>query len=41
MRVNKLRFNPNKMEVLLVGGSSTQVNGIQPILDGLALPLKN
>ncbi|KAF7238062.1 Receptor-type tyrosine-protein phosphatase R [Varanus komodoensis] len=34
MRVNKLKLNPDKMEVLLVGGSSVQLGKVQPVLDG-------
>ncbi|XP_053142271.1 uncharacterized protein LOC128340742 [Hemicordylus capensis] len=41
MRVNKLRLNPDKTEVLLVGGSSAWVNDVQPVLDGVARPLKD
>ena len=40
MRANKLRLNPDKTEVLLVGGSSDQIVGVQPVLDGVALHLK-
>ena len=40
MRANKLRLNPDKTEMLLVGGSSDWVVGVQPVLDGVALPLK-
>ncbi|XP_053155745.1 uncharacterized protein LOC128346445 [Hemicordylus capensis] len=41
MKVNKLRLNPDKTEVLLVGCSSAWVNDVQPVLDGVALPLKD
>ncbi|XP_061472484.1 syntaxin-8 isoform X2 [Rhineura floridana] len=40
MRANKLRLNPDKTEMLLVGGSSDQMVDVQPVLDGVALPLK-
>ena len=40
MRANKLRLNPDKTDVLLVGGSSDRMVGVQPVLDGVALPLK-
>ena len=40
MRANKLRLNPDKMEVLLAGGSPVQLGDIHPVLDGVALPLK-
>ncbi|XP_061443806.1 uncharacterized protein LOC133365612 isoform X9 [Rhineura floridana] len=40
MRTNKLRLNPDKTEMLLVGGSSDQMVDVQPVLDGVALPLK-
>ena len=40
MRANKLKLNPDKTEMLLVGGSSDWMVGVQPVLDGAALPLK-
>ena len=40
MRANKLKLNPDKTEMLLVGGSSDRMVGVQPVLDGVALPLK-
>ena len=40
MRVNKLRLNPDKTEVLLVRKSTTRVLDYHPTLDGVALPLK-
>ena len=40
MRDNKLKLNPNKTEMLLVGGSSDWMVDVQPVLDGVALPLK-
>ncbi|XP_061487325.1 prostacyclin synthase isoform X3 [Rhineura floridana] len=39
MRANKLRLNPDKTEMLLVGGSPDQMVDVRPILDGVALPL--
>ncbi|KAF7249443.1 hypothetical protein EYD10_05220 [Varanus komodoensis] len=41
MRANKLKLNPDKTEVLLVGGSSSWVGGLDLALDGVALPLKD
>ncbi|KAF7248980.1 Phosphate acyltransferase [Varanus komodoensis] len=40
MKANKLKLNPDKTEMLLVGASSDQMEGIQPVLDGAPLPLK-
>uniref|UniRef100_A0A803TWG0 Reverse transcriptase domain-containing protein n=1 Tax=Anolis carolinensis TaxID=28377 RepID=A0A803TWG0_ANOCA len=40
MRVNKLRLNPDKTEVLQVSRTSDRGIGWQPVLDGVALPLK-
>ena len=40
LRANKLKLNPDKTEMLLVGGSSDQMVGVQPVLDGVAFPLK-
>ena len=40
MTANKLKLNPDKTEMLLVGGSSDRMEGVQPVLDGVALPLK-
>uniref|UniRef100_A0A803TS28 Reverse transcriptase domain-containing protein n=1 Tax=Anolis carolinensis TaxID=28377 RepID=A0A803TS28_ANOCA len=40
MRVNKLKLNPDKTEVLLVSRKAEQGIGLQPELDGVALPLK-
>ncbi|XP_062990384.1 lactosylceramide 4-alpha-galactosyltransferase isoform X3 [Elgaria multicarinata webbii] len=40
MRANKLKLNPDKTETLLVGGSSDWMAGVQPVLDWVALPLK-
>ena len=34
MRANKLKLNPDKTEMLLVAGSSDQIAGVQPVLDG-------
>uniref|UniRef100_A0A803SZA6 Reverse transcriptase domain-containing protein n=1 Tax=Anolis carolinensis TaxID=28377 RepID=A0A803SZA6_ANOCA len=39
-RVNKLKLNPEKTEVLLVSRKAEQGIGLQPVLDGVALPLK-
>ncbi|KAF7235166.1 hypothetical protein EYD10_17982 [Varanus komodoensis] len=41
MRANKLKLNPDKMEVLLVGGSSSWVGDLDLALNGVALPLKD
>ncbi|KAF7242082.1 LETM1 domain-containing protein LETM2, mitochondrial, partial [Varanus komodoensis] len=41
MRTNKLSLSPDKMEVLLVGDSSSWVGDLGPALDGVALPLKD
>ncbi|KAF7245380.1 Chitinase domain-containing protein 1 [Varanus komodoensis] len=41
MRANKLKLDPDKMEVLLVGDSSSWVGDLGPALDGVALPLKD
>uniref|UniRef100_A0A803SXN9 Reverse transcriptase domain-containing protein n=1 Tax=Anolis carolinensis TaxID=28377 RepID=A0A803SXN9_ANOCA len=40
MRVNKLKLHPDKTEVLLVSRKAEQGIGLQPVLDGVALPLK-
>uniref|UniRef100_A0A803SYC2 Reverse transcriptase domain-containing protein n=1 Tax=Anolis carolinensis TaxID=28377 RepID=A0A803SYC2_ANOCA len=40
MRVNKLKLNPVKTEVLQVNCKSDRGIGWQPVLDGVALPLK-
>uniref|UniRef100_A0A803T733 Reverse transcriptase domain-containing protein n=1 Tax=Anolis carolinensis TaxID=28377 RepID=A0A803T733_ANOCA len=41
MRRNKLRINPDKTEALLVSCASDRGIGWQPVLDGVALPLKS
>ncbi|KAF7238180.1 Complement C1q-like protein 3 [Varanus komodoensis] len=41
MRANKLSLNPDKTEVLLVCSAGLQVGGFDPVLDGVALPLKD
>ncbi|KAF7247273.1 Nucleoside diphosphate-linked moiety X motif 13 [Varanus komodoensis] len=41
MKVNKLKLNPEKMEVLLVDGLSDWLEGHYPALEGVALPLKD
>ncbi|KAF7245648.1 Transcription factor SOX-6 [Varanus komodoensis] len=41
IRANKLKLNPDKTEVLLVGDSSFWVSDLGPALDGVALPLKD
>ncbi|KAF7239825.1 Ran-binding protein 17 [Varanus komodoensis] len=41
MRANKLKLNPDKTEVLLVGDSSSWVGDLGLALDGVALPLKD
>uniref|UniRef100_A0A803TFX4 Reverse transcriptase domain-containing protein n=1 Tax=Anolis carolinensis TaxID=28377 RepID=A0A803TFX4_ANOCA len=40
MRANKLKLNPDKTEVLLVSRKAEQGIGLQPVVDGVALPLK-
>ena len=40
VRVNKLKLNQDKTEVLLVSHEADQGIGTQPVLDGAALPLK-
>uniref|UniRef100_A0A803T782 Reverse transcriptase domain-containing protein n=1 Tax=Anolis carolinensis TaxID=28377 RepID=A0A803T782_ANOCA len=40
MRANKLKLNPDKTEVLLVSRKAKQGIGLQPVLDGVTLPLK-
>uniref|UniRef100_A0A803TWJ5 Reverse transcriptase domain-containing protein n=1 Tax=Anolis carolinensis TaxID=28377 RepID=A0A803TWJ5_ANOCA len=40
MRANKLKLNPDKTEVLLVSHKAEQGTGLQPVLDGVTLPLK-
>uniref|UniRef100_A0A803T7X0 Reverse transcriptase domain-containing protein n=1 Tax=Anolis carolinensis TaxID=28377 RepID=A0A803T7X0_ANOCA len=40
MRANKLKLNPDKTEVLQVSHMSDRGIGWQPVLDGVALPLK-
>ena len=39
MRANKLRLNPDKMELLLAGDSSVQLGDVHPVLEGVTLPL--
>ncbi|KAF7242123.1 Transcription factor COE2, partial [Varanus komodoensis] len=41
MRANKLKLNPDKMEVLLVGGSGFGEGGFDLVLNGVALPLRD
>ncbi|KAF7242586.1 Retrovirus-related Pol polyprotein from type-2 retrotransposable element R2DM [Varanus komodoensis] len=41
MRANKLKLNPDKMEVLLVGDLGFRVSDLGPALDGVVLPLKD
>ncbi|KAF7249234.1 1-phosphatidylinositol 4,5-bisphosphate phosphodiesterase beta-1 [Varanus komodoensis] len=41
MRANKLKLNPDKMEVLLVGGLGSGVGALDIVLDGAALALKD
>uniref|UniRef100_A0A8D2PYI1 Reverse transcriptase domain-containing protein n=1 Tax=Varanus komodoensis TaxID=61221 RepID=A0A8D2PYI1_VARKO len=41
MKANKLKLNPDKTEVLLVGGSSSWVGDLDLVLNGVALPLKD
>ncbi|KAF7248106.1 Zinc finger and SCAN domain-containing protein 29 [Varanus komodoensis] len=41
MRANKLKLNPDKTEVLLVGGLGFGVGHLDLVLNGVALPLKD
>ncbi|KAF7253513.1 Vacuolar protein 8 [Varanus komodoensis] len=41
MRANKLKLNPDKTEVLMVGDSSFWVSDLVPALAGVAVPLKD
>ena len=41
IRVNKLKLNPDKMEMLLVGASLDRLEGHFPALNGVTLLLKN
>ncbi|KAF7253150.1 hypothetical protein EYD10_01179 [Varanus komodoensis] len=41
MRANKLKLNPDMMEVLLVGGLGFGVGDLDLVLNGVALPLRN
>ncbi|KAF7247761.1 Maturin [Varanus komodoensis] len=41
MRANKLKLSPDKMEVLLVGGSDSGLGDLDLVLNGVALPLKD
>ncbi|KAF7251593.1 Apoptosis-resistant E3 ubiquitin protein ligase 1 [Varanus komodoensis] len=41
MRANKLKHNPDKTEVLLVGGSGFGMGDLGLVLNGVALPLKD
>ncbi|KAF7239463.1 Structural maintenance of chromosomes protein 6, partial [Varanus komodoensis] len=41
MKANKLKLNPDKMEILLVGGSGFGVGDLDLVLNGVALPLKD
>ncbi|KAF7250405.1 Vacuolar protein sorting-associated protein 13A [Varanus komodoensis] len=41
MRANKLKLNPDKTEVLLVGGSSFGEGELNQVLNGVALPLRD
>ena len=38
MRGNKLKLNPDKTEMLLVGGSADQMEGVRPVLEGAHSP---
>ena len=40
MRMNQLKLNPHKTEVLLVSRKADQGIGIQAVLGGVTLPLK-
>uniref|UniRef100_A0A8D2J3D3 Reverse transcriptase domain-containing protein n=1 Tax=Varanus komodoensis TaxID=61221 RepID=A0A8D2J3D3_VARKO len=41
MRANKLKLNPDKTEVLLVGGSDLGMGDLGLVLNGVALPLRD
>uniref|UniRef100_A0A8D2KSV3 Reverse transcriptase domain-containing protein n=1 Tax=Varanus komodoensis TaxID=61221 RepID=A0A8D2KSV3_VARKO len=41
MRANKLKLNPDKTEVLLVGGSGFREGGFDLVLNGVTLPLRD
>ncbi|KAF7252606.1 putative RNA-directed DNA polymerase from transposon BS [Varanus komodoensis] len=41
MRANKLKLNPDKMDVLLVGGSGLGMGDLGLVLNGVALPLRD
>ncbi|KAF7247742.1 thiamine pyrophosphokinase 1 [Varanus komodoensis] len=41
MRANKLKLNPDKMEVLLFGGSGFGEGEVNLVLNGVALPLRD
>ncbi|KAF7246017.1 putative RNA-directed DNA polymerase from transposon BS [Varanus komodoensis] len=41
MRANKLKLNPDKTEVLLVGGSGLGMGDLGLVLNGVALPLRD
>ncbi|KAF7254272.1 putative RNA-directed DNA polymerase from transposon BS, partial [Varanus komodoensis] len=41
MRANKLKLNPDKTEVLLVGGSGFGEGGVDLVLNGATLPLRD
>ena len=41
MRVNKLKLNPDKTEVLLLGASPDRLEGNFPALNGVTLPLRD
>ncbi|KAF7250254.1 hypothetical protein EYD10_03943 [Varanus komodoensis] len=41
MRANKLKLNPDKTEVLLVGGSGLRMEDLGLVLNGVALPLRD
>ncbi|KAF7244471.1 Ubiquitin-conjugating enzyme E2 U [Varanus komodoensis] len=41
MRANKLKLNPDKTEVLLVGGSGLGIGDLGLVLNGVAIPLRD
>lgn len=41
MKANKMKLNLDKMEIMLVGSNSILESGIMPILDEVALLLKD
>lgn len=40
LRTDKLKLNPGKSDILMVSWRTDQGLEVQPVLDGVALPLK-